>query len=128
MKPYEVEGRVSSVGQVQKITERFSKRVVAVEIGGGQFGPDLLALELTRSGARDHTNEADGLREGDMVRAKFYVSSRESPNRPGSWYTSCRCVGIEKVADAAADDVSEPDDTGSDQADDQPAADSALPF
>lgn len=71
---YEIKGTVKSVGDVQQISDKFSKRELVIEHGDKY--PQLTKLESSG----DRNALLDGIATGDVVTVQFDLRGREARN------------------------------------------------
>jgi hypothetical protein len=68
---YEIKGRVKSVGDVVVVSDKFSKRQIAIETDGRY--PQVIAIESSN----DRNALLDGIGPGDTVTIQFDLRGRE---------------------------------------------------
>lgn len=95
----EVSGRVHHVGQTEHVSDRFSKRVLVVELVDNPKYPQLVAFEASG----DRVNLLDNIGEGDEVRVEFSLRGREwrSPKGEVKWFNTLSIWKVEIVKAAA---------------------------
>lgn len=96
---FNIKGKVKSVGEVQKISDNFSKReLIVLEMVGQREQP--LMFEATQ----DRMSLLDGLNLGEEVNVGFYINGREWTARDGNvrHFVSLSVNTVEKVNQVAA--------------------------
>ena len=95
---YAFTGTVKKVGDVQKISDRFSKRELVVTSEEERY-PQNVAFEFVN----DRGDLMDGVNESDRVTVHFDISSREwaAPDGTVKYFTSLRAWKLDKPDEAA---------------------------
>lgn len=76
----EITGKVTHIGDVEVVSDKFSKRIFVVEVQDGNFAKNI-AMQFTN----DKCGKLDGVQIGSNVHIKFNLESREYN---GKWYTN----------------------------------------
>lgn len=113
---YQASGIISTIGEVEQVSEKFRKRLLVIEDNTGKW-PELFAFELKQ----DKCELADQHNVGDAVTVHFNISGREW-KKPGTdeikYFTSLHPWRIESALSAP----SESTPCG------EPAPDADIPF
>lgn len=76
----ELKGKITHIGDVEVINDKFSKRIFVIEVQDGSFAKSV-ALQFTN----DKCGKLDGIAKGAQVHVKFNIESREYN---GKWFTN----------------------------------------
>lgn len=76
----ELTGRITFIGDVEVISDKFSKRLFVLEIADGNYTKKV-ALQFVN----DKTSKLDGIQIGSEVTVKFNIESRD---HNGKWFTN----------------------------------------
>lgn len=89
----EISGKLHTVYETAKVSERFTKREFVVELADNPKYPQLVLFQLTG----DRVNQLDDLRVGDEVRIEFSLRGREwrSPKGEVKYFNSLDVWKIE---------------------------------
>lgn len=89
----EISGKLHTVYETAKVSERFTKREFVVELADNPKYPQLVLFQLTG----DRVNQLDDLRVGDEVRIEFSLRGREwrSPSGDVKYFNSLDVWRIE---------------------------------
>jgi hypothetical protein len=86
----QVTGKITHIGDVEVVSEKFSKRTFVIEVQDGAFAKNI-AMQFTN----DKCGKLDGVAIGSTVEIKFNLESREYN---GKWYTNATawylCIAI----------------------------------
>lgn len=80
MSELQLTGMLSQIGDVEVISDKFSKRQFVIQVHEGQY-TKTVALQFVN----DKTSKLDGLQLGQEVTVKFNIESREYN---GKWFTN----------------------------------------
>lgn len=86
----EIKGTVIHIGEVEQVTEKFSKQVIAIEYNDGKFDQK---IGLEASGEKQY-QEIDKAKVGDEVNISFNLRGREWN---GKYYNTLALWKVEVV-------------------------------
>ena len=104
-KPYTMTGEVITIGEVQEISDKFSKRLVVLDSGGDY--PKPIAFEFGNKQMEDVPDVPAGTR----LEVSFYLNGYQGQKDPSYYGVSLRGVECKIIAennDAAVPEVIEP--------------------
>ena len=97
---YEIKGRVYKVGEVENVSQSFTKQTLAIiqqrydPETGEPYKPNYAEIEFVKNNIKF----LQGLQEGDKVVVKFVVEGRlyKADDKPEMIFTRLKGVGLEK--------------------------------
>jgi len=97
---FEQTGKLHTILETNRVSERFTKREFVVEVADNPKYPQLVMFQLTG----DRCGQLDDLRVGDEVRVEFSLRGREwkSPKGEIRWFNSLDAWKVEPVRAAAS--------------------------
>ena len=102
-KPYTISGKVAQIGEVQVISEKYSKQVLVITLDGKY--PKPIAVEF----GNDAMGELAGVTAGEMVTASFYLNGYQGKKDPSYFGVSLRGVAVKSEGGEQAQEEEEDD-------------------
>ena len=95
--PYKMTGTIELVGEVEQVTDKFSKRLLVISSGGKY--PKPIAVEF----CNEDIPAIDGARAGEEAEVRFYLGGRKwtSPDGVDKYYVSLRGKDFSVLSGAA---------------------------
>lgn len=108
MRTFNIKGKIIEVGEAEKITDKFTKRVIRIDAKGDN---DKYPNPIEFVAANDNCDMLKGKRKGDEVEIAFSIQGRtwDSPKSGTRYFTDLRIItiavtGSEKTTEDPVDD------------------------